>query len=264
VIRHLHDWSSSSHQFVILRACDFFGCVLWSRKVISEHEPGEQRERRTNRSPSGGAVAGAGAAADGDGGAVCGRPGVGAASGADGDGTARNPGSDAVFRAHPGARGSGGSGRYRSAVAGGVVVVRVYSGPRIGARVGAALRGERGVPLAVRRGDGESPLAVGFSRRPRRGAGRAVHASDRVAGGPGIGVGEPGEPGRSAGASERGGGEFPPGRALAEVAGGIETARGRVAAAVGESGICGGERRGSERRRKSSSDWSKRSRSCRS
>ena len=45
----------------------------------------------------------------------------------------------AFFRAHQGARGSGGTGRDRSAVAGGVVVVRVYSGDRIGAGVGAAL-----------------------------------------------------------------------------------------------------------------------------
>jgi hypothetical protein len=41
------------------------------------------------------------------------------------------------FRAHQGAGGSGGSRRDGSAVAGGVVVVRVYSGDRIGAGVGA-------------------------------------------------------------------------------------------------------------------------------
>jgi hypothetical protein len=43
------------------------------------------------------------------------------------------------FRAHQGAGGSGGSRRDRSAVAGGVVVVRVYSRDRIGAGVGAAV-----------------------------------------------------------------------------------------------------------------------------
>ena len=43
--------------------------------------------------------------------------------------------------------------------------------------------GERAVSLAVRRGDGESSLAVGLPHRSRRCAGRAVYAGDRVAGG---------------------------------------------------------------------------------
>jgi hypothetical protein len=69
------------------------------------------------------------------------------------------------------AREGGGARRHRSAVAGGVVVVCLYSRHWIGAGVGAAQRGERGVPLEVRRGDGESPAVVGFSRGPRGGAG---------------------------------------------------------------------------------------------
>jgi hypothetical protein len=38
--------------------------------------------------------------------------------------------------------------------------------------IGSALRGERAVPLAIRRGNGESPHAVGFPHRSRRCAGR--------------------------------------------------------------------------------------------
>src|SRR6202041_661528 len=90
-----------------------------------------------------------------------------------------------------GAGGSGGSRRDRSAVAGGVVVVRVYSRDRIGAGVGAAVRGEGGIPLAVRRGDGESPVAVGFSRRSRCGSGCVIYAGPRVVGGQGTAGGQP-------------------------------------------------------------------------
>src|SRR5208282_3975419 len=100
--------------------------------------------------------------------------------------------------------------------------------------------GECGVPLAVRRGDGESPAAFGFPRRSRSGSGCAVHAGDRVVGGPGTGVGKSSQSGRSAGASERGSGEFSAGRALAEIVGGVEAACRGVAGAVGESGIIGG------------------------
>src|SRR5271167_2866082 len=52
-------------------------------------------------------------------------------------------------------------------------------------------------------------------------------------------VGEPRQPGRSAGAGERGGGQFPPRRAFAKVAGRCAAARRGTAAATGESRIFG-------------------------
>src|ERR1700687_1225945 len=60
-----------------------------------------------------------------------------------------------------------------------------------------------------------------------------VYAGDRVAGGQGTGVGEPREPGRSASAGECGGGQFSPGKAVAQVAEGCTAARRGTAAAAG-------------------------------
>jgi len=60
---------------------------------------------------------------------------AGAACGADGGGAGGDPGCVGICRAHQGARGSGGSRRHRSGVTGGVVVVCLYTGDRIGAGV---------------------------------------------------------------------------------------------------------------------------------
>ena len=65
---------------------------------------------------------------------------------------------------------SGGEGRDRSGAAGGAVAVWLHSGDRVGAGVGAALRGERAVPLAVRRGECEPPRSLAQMFRTDHGA----------------------------------------------------------------------------------------------
>src|SRR6266542_1510533 len=85
----------------------------------------------------------------------------------------------------------------------------------------------------MRRGGGESSLAVGFPQRSWRGAGSVVYAGDCLAGGAGCGKGEPGESGRGAGADQCRGGQFPAGRAVAATAVGSPAARGGVAAPSG-------------------------------
>src|SRR5271157_1588241 len=153
-----------------------------------------------SRSQAGGTVADAGTPANGHGGAVPGRSGGADPPGAPGDGGGGEAGLGTLLRAHPGPRRGGGAGRDRPATAGGVVAVRLHSRHRLGAGVGAAVRGQRGLPLAVRRGGDEPPFAVGLPQRSWRGAGWFVHAGNRLVGGPASGAGEPGEPGRSAGA----------------------------------------------------------------
>ena len=142
----------------------------------------------------------------------------------------------ALLRADQGARRAGGAGRDRSAIAGGVVAVCLDPGHRLGAGAGAAVRGERAVPLAVRRGDGEPSPAVGFPHRSRGRAGRAVHAGDRVAGGQEVvrvsRISQDGVRVRVG----AGGGQFSAGRAAAGVAGASPAARGGVAPAGGLAG----------------------------
>ena len=158
------------------------------------------------------------------------------ASGADGGGSGGEIKSVGIWRADQGAGGSGGAGRNRSGVAGSVVAVRLHSGHWVGAGVGAAVPGERPVPVAVRRSGGEPPDAVGLSHRSGRGARQAVHAGDRDAGGSGTGNREPDEPGRRAGASERGSGKFSARGAVAKTASGEQDARRASAAAGGGAG----------------------------
>ncbi len=90
------------------------------------------------------------------------------------------------------------------------------AGPSAG--VGAALRGQRGFPLAVRRSDGESPPAFGFPHRSRLGAGWTFHAGDRVTGRQASGACKPCEPGRGTGSGQRRSGQFSPRRAAGEAA----------------------------------------------
>ena len=141
--------------------------------------------------------------------------------------------------ADQGAGRASGARRHRSPAAGGVMVVCIDSRHWLGVGVGTALRGERAVPLAVRRGDGESPLAVGFPHRSGRCAGGVVYASDRVVSGSGTDGGEPHPPGRSAGASGRGGEQFPLRRAVTGVIAESQATRGGVAASTGIAGAAG-------------------------
>ena len=185
--------------------------------MAAHYKQGHEHSRDGEGLCSGAAEA-AGAATDGVGGAVPGRSGGRRSSRTAGGGGGGEAGPGTFSGAHQSPGRSGGPGRDGSSASGGVVAVCLHPRHRFGAGAGAALPRQCGVPLAVRRGDGEPSPAVGFSHRSRRGAGRAFHAGDRVAGGQGCGAGEPREPGRSAGPGQRRSGQFPARRAAGEAA----------------------------------------------
>ena len=81
-------------------------------------------------------------------------------------------------------------------------------GGGVGAGAEPAVRRKPAVPVAVRGREHELPHAGRFPCGSCQGAGRIVHAGDRVAGGQEAGEGDPHQPGRHAGAGVAGASSF--------------------------------------------------------
>ena len=188
---------------VILRGCDFFGSFFelhsnhrfFNRGVglrcghgndgkSSAHrgftagvvrtpfDPGIGSEgRKRERKPSAGAVAAAATQAIGDGTAMRRRSGGRRSPGADGGSGGGAIGCIGVWQGDQSTRGSGGTRRHGSGFVGCFVAVRLHTRDRLGARVGAAVRGEYPVPLVVRGSQREPSFVIGLSHRSWRSLG---------------------------------------------------------------------------------------------